>query len=384
MSFHPAKIHGRLLTCGGLITVGAVFAGAIASLVPGAIGTALGVAASALPGVAGSILASDYFELAKRFRPSADVLRNHDLTKAVGIAIAIVIRHAAKNKDDWTKTRLEALADKAVKCWPDYTIETDSKYLGIREDYLTALFDKSAADFAKVRALDSKEDWVDILNWLCAEGIPKIDHIPEEVVREVALALHTTFPQALREVLKENSVAFSGMMLLLLGEFITEIRESKAELQSKCDLILAEVQQIKSLNSNPAESLQLPQNWSDSFQSWMIQVESGLQDELRAIAQSLVIIQDTVSETLDTTKRIEQKLDKITPQPDIDLSDPHLKVSDFIGRDEEINHLHQLLAEGKKQLIGITGVGGMGKSTLAAKIYEETRFIEETGFPGQF
>ncbi|MGA9382320.1 MAG: hypothetical protein WBV73_26470, partial [Phormidium sp.] len=130
MPLDPAKLHGRLFTCGGLITVGALCAGAIASVLTGGTSTALTTAASILPGVAGSILASDYFEIAKRFRPSADVLRNHDLSKAVGMAIAIVILNTAKNKDDWTKTRLKALADKAVKFWVNYTIESDSKYLG--------------------------------------------------------------------------------------------------------------------------------------------------------------------------------------------------------------------------------------------------------------
>ena len=141
MLLDPAKIQGRLLTCAGFITVGAGFAAAIASCIPGgtaaASGAALALAASVLPGVAGSLLASDCFEFAKRFRPSADVLRNHDLSKAVGMAIAIVICHVAKDKykdDSWTKTRLEKLANKAVNFWPDYTIETDSKYIGIRED----------------------------------------------------------------------------------------------------------------------------------------------------------------------------------------------------------------------------------------------------------
>ncbi|MGA9377740.1 MAG: hypothetical protein WBV73_02970, partial [Phormidium sp.] len=143
-------------------------------------------------------------------------------------------------------------------------------------------------------ALDSAEDWVKILNWLCVEETPKIDLIPETVLLEIAGELYTKFPQALREVLKENPVAFSGMMLLLLGEFITEIRKSNADLQSKCDLILAELQQIKSVNPSTPEIAELLQPWIESFQSWMRQVESGLRDELIAIAHTLVIIETQI------------------------------------------------------------------------------------------
>ncbi len=49
------------------------------------------------------------------------------------------------------------------------------------------------------------------------------------------------------------------------------------------------------------------------------------------------------------------------------------------GRVDEIQQLHQWLADENTRLIGIEGIGGTGKSMLAAKIYEEIK-----GFPKRF
>ncbi len=55
--------------------------------------------------------------------------------------------------------------------------------------------------------------------------------------------------------------------------------------------------------------------------------------------------------------------------------DPHKSLAHWQGRDEEIAQLRQWLSN-KTPLISIEGIGGTGKSTLAAKIYEESE-----GFP---
>ena len=50
---------------------------------------------------------------------------------------------------------------------------------------------------------------------------------------------------------------------------------------------------------------------------------------------------------------------------------PHKSLAYWQGREEEIKQLHQWLGDKNITLIGIEGIGGTGKSTLAAKIYEE-------------
>ena len=54
----------------------------------------------------------------------------------------------------------------------------------------------------------------------------------------------------------------------------------------------------------------------------------------------------------------------------IKAGDPPKSLAHWQGRDEEIAQLRQWLSSGVT-LIGIEGFGGTGKSTLAAKIYEE-------------
>ena len=61
------------------------------------------------------------------------------------------------------------------------------------------------------------------------------------------------------------------------------------------------------------------------------------------------------------------------------VGDPPKSTAHWQGRVKEIEQLHQWLANKNIKLIGIEGIGGTGKSMLAAKIYEE---IE--GFPKRY
>ncbi len=46
----------------------------------------------------------------------------------------------------------------------------------------------------------------------------------------------------------------------------------------------------------------------------------------------------------------------------------------FTGRDEELNHLKTLLLESKKQLVTITGLGGVGKTALALRLAKDVAY----------
>ncbi|MUG98128.1 tetratricopeptide repeat protein [Scytonema sp. UIC 10036] len=59
--------------------------------------------------------------------------------------------------------------------------------------------------------------------------------------------------------------------------------------------------------------------------------------------------------------------------------DPHKSLAYWQGRTAELQQLEQWLHDKNITLIGIEGIGGTGKSTLASKIYEEAK-----GFPKRF
>jgi hypothetical protein len=133
---------------------------------------------------------------------------------------------------------------------------------------LPEIFSTNPTNFSKVRALDIPT-WKQALGWLSgAAGV----QLPEDAIAHVAEKLHTTFPKALREVLKHDASkggqAFSGMLLLLLGNITAALKPFNAQ----GDEI---VKRLKGV----ATTQQVCQV--------MARVESGIRDELAEIKQVL-------------------------------------------------------------------------------------------------
>ncbi|MGK7928445.1 MAG: hypothetical protein AB4290_24920, partial [Spirulina sp.] len=56
--------------------------------------------------------------------------------------------------------------------------------------------------------------------------------------------------------------------------------------------------------------------------------------------------------------------DRTATQDTKNLGDPYKSLAHWQGREEEITQIHQYLDNPEVKLIGIDGVGGVGKSTL--------------------
>ena len=102
--------------------------------------------------------------------------------------------------------------------------EGDKDYAGVHEAQLPEIFSTNPTDFSKVRALDIPT-WKHALGWL--SGAARI-RLAEDAIAHIAEKLHTTFPNVLREVLKDEASkegqAFSGMLLLLLGNITAALK----------------------------------------------------------------------------------------------------------------------------------------------------------------
>lgn len=67
----------------------------------------------------------------------------------------------------------------------------------------------------------------------------------------------------------------------------------------------------------------------------------------------------------------EPKSKEVLRQKQLDHGDILPNVNHWQGRSKELELLKSALKEGKKNLVGIQGLGGYGKSTLAVKLYED-------------
>ncbi|MEB3830387.1 hypothetical protein [Phormidium sp. CCY1219] len=161
-------------------------------------------------------------------------LENHDLTKAVGKAIAAVITLAAKQYPGKTRQSLEKIAAQAKDNWVKIAQQelTQQRYPELREAQLDQFLTPEEYQLTQQGNLTATE-WGDIfirLNMAACKGggFP----IPAEVRQQVADLLHTTFPKALRETLKEDFAndgkAFAGLTLQLLTGMQAQLSQLQA------------------------------------------------------------------------------------------------------------------------------------------------------------
>lgn len=218
---HLGQISTRLLTTGVTLIAGTLLAGSPIF--------------NALAGAAGGMFANDLGDLAKRIGQRDNLLQNDDLAKAVGLAIASVIRKVAEEDFPSEHRSLEKLAKTVTELWPALAKATDLQTRGfdqLWEANLPLFFSTNALEFASLTALTS-EDWEYFLNhWL---QMLADTTVPSYIVKHLGNKLHTMFPKALREELKHDfehgGRAFAGMALLMFGEIrsaLTDISQNNS------------------------------------------------------------------------------------------------------------------------------------------------------------
>lgn len=355
-------MRNRLLTFSALCVAGTVGGALLSGTGSAALLPAL---VTGVTGVASNIWAADlgtlWDKVANRFQGRDAVLQNDDLSKTAGRAIAAVIAKTSREEQfqDYRKP-LRRLASRATTDWAELLqsaeFEDEFGIDSLREPYLAQLFAVKPADFAQSKAL-TPELWVRVLNrWQQKE--PEFIRDPQ-VMSEVAKYLHNQFPHALREVLKEDfskgGRAFGAMALDLFGMLLGTLQEQNELLE-----------RLTAGDSLAFEELagRIESEFGNITQQ-MAEVETRILDHQDQGFQRIEAKLDDVTEGLGDLKR-----QTISVSLVIDTSRP--LTSHWQGRQTELDTLGQQLE--RVGLIGITGLGGYGKSALANKLYETVDF----------
>jgi tetratricopeptide (TPR) repeat protein len=372
-------MRNRLLTFGALCIAGTIGIALVPAggLLAGSVDMATGLAANVFATDIGTL----WEKIAQRLSGQDAVLQNEDLSKAVGTAIAAVIAKFARENGDRVpedRQALRKLANHAAQEW-QYIINArdfvaEPEFDPVREPYLAHMFSQEPSEFDQVKAL-TPEAWKQVLTaW--QSGVPSMT-LAAQTTEEVSLQLYHQFPKALREVLKEDFAkdgrAYGAIVLDLFGV----LRET---LQEQHETLLARIDGLQGVDRDQAKQEygqllvrleELMAQNSQGFQDLAPRIESGFGD-VTALLQSL---RDELDGRLTTLQAdvtaIKENMMAAKAQPGLLLAgQPHLSLEDWQGRQKELDWLYGKIAQGKV-LLGIEGIGGLGKSTLASKLFAE-------------
>ncbi|MCW6034973.1 tetratricopeptide repeat protein [Spirulina subsalsa FACHB-351] len=369
--------------------------------------------------VAGGIVANDMIpqhlsHIGVRLRRSGEKLANHDLTAATGFAIALIIKAIAEaGTYPQSIGKLTALAKNTLKAWEEVAQALkqgeEVKFDLIQETGISELFQQGTAGYVNQKVLQV-EDWRELMqDWLCPKaGVT----FPEYVLEEVATQLRDKFALALREVLKADfeagGKAFAGLTLSLLGEMrevLAELRQSSPEAVSGelAEALEAVVQLRRELEGNSERFRELGQQVDSGFaavldelgvtQAQIAGVRDWLEGELESLQEAVIAgfdrvnednqrLQETVEGVKEDTQAILRFL-KAQQQPKVqaisyflDITPPN--VTHWQGREQDLAIVNGWLDDENTKLGVIVAIGGMGKSTLAAKVFgERTDFVDK-------
>ncbi len=416
----------ELTTFGSAVLVGAV---ASASSPIAVFGTALG-------GVAGGIFANELGALNNSLKDTD--LRNAHLTRAVGVAIAVVIRTVAaewkqkRRANDRVLTGLETIAQTAITDWAAIVQNTlkDRVPAGLDEKELAATyFSEVTTNFNNLRALATWEDWLPVLEELRSSAQNPLkrsllrdvklviqngaaNSVEEKYLNALAKRLHQLFPRAIREVLKQDfsqgKESFAAMIFDLLGNLTQEVQQLRQQSGlsggdvAKLDQALEQLAEFKGRNR---QQLQILAGRMDSgfdrvlealnLQQVQIQdlLANSFESVLSAIArdgeQTRTVIKDETGKLGEQLSGVETRiLDAFQqPKPALPLVIPsnlkryERKINKFVGREVAMGELEQLMAETTPGgIVAVSGMGGLGKTELAWQWAQQQ--YDRGNFPG--
>ncbi len=174
-----------------------------------------------LANVLSGMIANNVGALIDKLRSNPDILKNQDLGKATGLAIALGIRSVADRNEfpEW-RDILRGLADKTVEYWLkiDPSELAEEELSPLDESQIRYAFSANAGDYDKLRVLDETQ-WQILVRGLMQQHQKHLRADVEEyepAIEAIARHLNEAFPTNLREVLTNDAVgkqAFKKMLL---------------------------------------------------------------------------------------------------------------------------------------------------------------------------
>ncbi|MCL1474157.1 NACHT domain-containing protein [Argonema antarcticum] len=293
------------LTIGGAIVLGGLAFPALLTKEGIVWGTVL---ATSLASVAAGNTANAIDALTQGKEGDRISLENEDLTKAVGKAIAAVITLAAKQHPRDTRNKLEKIAAQAKDNWVKIAQQelTQQRYPELREAKLDEFLTPEEYSLTQNGNLTPQE-WQDIfirLNMAASKGGGF--QLPPEVYPQVADLLHTTFPKALRETLKEDFVkdgkAFAGLTLQLLTGMKAELAQLRnTNLAVNTAELTQILQQFQQLETQLGGTVAQQQAF---FRQISQQIDSGFAE----VCQRLGVMETTITGLL---QNLEESLERL-------------------------------------------------------------------------
>ncbi len=280
--------------------------------------------------------------LRERFRNHGEVLRNEDLAKAAGRTVRKTLEERIIPQFPELRAALQGLADGVEAYWLE-RVQGINVFETLQEEQLYDLFSQAPERFSNYQVLKADE-WQELSEDLVAWGygrgmLPGERAKYNDVVVALAGELAANFGKYLRQVLKDDPKAFAGMVFDLHGATLAKIEEIQQYLPK-----LAHREDVE---------------------------------------QVLSILEENFLRQTRQLERMEGKIDRLaggegaTAAPRSRLFNvPSLPLK-FLPRLEEVEAIkakllgtesQTLVMTGVAQRVGVQGMGGIGKSVLAAAV----------------
>ncbi|MCT7983692.1 NB-ARC domain-containing protein, partial [Laspinema sp. A4] len=292
--------------------------------------------------ILGTLVTNGITSLLEGFRNHGEVLRNEDLAKAAGRTVGKTLEKHIIPQFPKLRAGLHGLADRVEDYWLE-RVQRINVFETLQEEQLYHLFSQAPEGFSNYQVLTGDE-WQelseDLVAWGCERGILPGERAEYgDVVAELAGELAANFGKYLRQVLKDDPKGFAGMILDLHGATLAQLQEIQQYLPK-----LAHREDVERVLSSLDENF------------------------LRQTRQ---------------LERMEGKIDRMaggegaTAAPRSRLFNvPSLPLK-FLPRSEEVEAIkakllgtesQTLVMTGVAQRVGVQGMGGIGKSVLAAAV----------------